>query len=96
MGSKILSWVLGSKRPLSGRLVAFAFALGLIWRTDDAAHFVPATVVSSQGVLPMNPNPSRSYDPRTFKALTFHDSTPRFREGTDSPRAYLERCIEMI
>ena len=44
----------------------------------------------------MNPSPSRSYDPRTFKALTFHDATPRFREGADSPRAYLERCIEMI
>ena len=44
----------------------------------------------------MNPSPSRSYDPRTFKALTFHDSAPRFREGADSPRAYLERCIEMI
>jgi Asp-tRNA(Asn)/Glu-tRNA(Gln) amidotransferase A subunit family amidase len=44
----------------------------------------------------MSPSPSRSYDPRTFKALTFHDAVPRFREGTDSPRAYLERCIEMI
>ena len=44
----------------------------------------------------MNPGPSRSYDPRTFKALTFHDAVPRFREGVDSPRAYLERCIEMI
>jgi Asp-tRNA(Asn)/Glu-tRNA(Gln) amidotransferase A subunit family amidase len=52
--------------------------------------------VSSQEVLPMSPSPSRSYDPRTFKALTFHDAVPRFREGTDSPRAYLERCIEMI
>jgi Asp-tRNA(Asn)/Glu-tRNA(Gln) amidotransferase A subunit family amidase len=44
----------------------------------------------------MSPSPSRSYDPRTFKALTFHDAVNRFREGTDSPRAYLERCIEMI
>ena len=44
----------------------------------------------------MNPSPSRSYDPRTFKALSFHDAVPRFREGADSPRAYLERCIEMI
>jgi hypothetical protein len=34
--------------------------------------------------------------PRTFKALTFHDALPRFREGTDSPRSYLERCIETI
>ena len=37
-----------------------------------------------------------SYDPRTFKALTFHDATARFREGADTPRAYLERCLETI
>lgn len=36
------------------------------------------------------------YDPRTFKALTFHDVTPRFQEGQDTPRAYLERCLETI
>src|SRR5262245_14644759 len=44
----------------------------------------------------MNPSPSRYYDPRIFKALTFHDAVPRFREGSDSPRAYLERCIDII
>src|SRR5262245_17912193 len=44
----------------------------------------------------MNPSSSRFYDPRTFKALTFHDAVSRFREGADSPRAYLERCIEII
>ena len=36
------------------------------------------------------------YDPREFKALTFHDRTPRFRTGADTPRAYLERCLETI
>jgi Asp-tRNA(Asn)/Glu-tRNA(Gln) amidotransferase A subunit family amidase len=36
------------------------------------------------------------YDPRTFTALTFHDVTPRFRAGSDTPRAYLERCLETI
>lgn len=36
------------------------------------------------------------YDPREFKALTFHDALPRFRDGTDTPRAYLERCLETI
>jgi Asp-tRNA(Asn)/Glu-tRNA(Gln) amidotransferase A subunit family amidase len=36
------------------------------------------------------------YHPREFKALTFHDAVPRFREGADSPRAYLERCLETI
>ena len=44
----------------------------------------------------MNPRPSRSFDPRTFKALTFHDAVPRFPEGADSPRAYFECCMEMI
>jgi Asp-tRNA(Asn)/Glu-tRNA(Gln) amidotransferase A subunit family amidase len=37
-----------------------------------------------------------NYDPREFRALTFHDATPRFRDGTDTPRAYLERCFENI
>lgn len=36
------------------------------------------------------------YDPRTFRALTFHDATGRFRDGSDGPRAYLERCLEAI
>jgi Asp-tRNA(Asn)/Glu-tRNA(Gln) amidotransferase A subunit family amidase len=39
---------------------------------------------------------SVSYDPRAFKALIFHDYTPRFRGGSDTPRAYLERCLETI
>ena len=38
----------------------------------------------------------RSYDPCKFKALTFHDATPRFRDGSDTPRAYLERCLDTI
>ena len=37
-----------------------------------------------------------TYDPHTFRALTFHDATLRFRDGTDTPRAYLERCLETI
>lgn len=36
------------------------------------------------------------YDPATFRALTFHDAAPRFREGTDTPRDYLERCLATI
>ena len=31
-----------------------------------------------------------------IKGLTFHDAVPRFRDGTDTPRAYLERCLETI
>ena len=36
------------------------------------------------------------YDPKTFRGLTFHDALPAFRDGSDSPRAYLERCLEVI
>ena len=28
----------------------------------------------------------RTYDPRTFKALTFHDAATRFRDGADGPQ----------
>jgi Asp-tRNA(Asn)/Glu-tRNA(Gln) amidotransferase A subunit family amidase len=31
-----------------------------------------------------------------YKPLTFHDALPHFREGADTPRAYLERCLETI
>jgi len=37
-----------------------------------------------------------NYDPHAFKALTFYDATPHFHDGTDTPRAYLERCLETI
>src|SRR5499426_1988038 len=37
-----------------------------------------------------------TYDPRTFKALTFHDAVAGFKSGADTPRAYLERCLETI
>lgn len=36
------------------------------------------------------------YSPASFRALTFHDAVPRFRDGGDTPRAYLERCLETI
>jgi Asp-tRNA(Asn)/Glu-tRNA(Gln) amidotransferase A subunit family amidase len=31
-----------------------------------------------------------------YKPLTFHDAAHRFTDGNDSPRAYLERCLETI
>ena len=37
-----------------------------------------------------------AYSPREFRAVTFHDATAAFADGTDSPRAYLERCLETI
>lgn len=36
------------------------------------------------------------YDPKTHSLLTFYDRVPAFRDGSDSPRAFLERCLEMI
>lgn len=38
----------------------------------------------------------QGYDPREFRALTFHDAVSRFRDGSDTPRAYLERCLAII
>lgn len=40
--------------------------------------------------MPIKPN---TYDPANFKALTFHDRLRDFEDGSDSPRAYLERCL---
>ena len=37
-----------------------------------------------------------SYDPKTFQAAIFHDRPAAFKAGTDSPRAYLERCLAVI
>ncbi len=44
----------------------------------------------------MDAKASTTYDPHTFRARTFHDVTPAFLDGTDTPRAYLERCLETI
>ena len=46
----------------------------------------------------MAPDSTRQsgYDPRTHELLSFHDRIPAFEEGTDSPRDYLERCLETI
>jgi len=37
-----------------------------------------------------------NYSPRTYKTLSFHDARASFLEGSDTPRAYLERCLETI
>jgi Asp-tRNA(Asn)/Glu-tRNA(Gln) amidotransferase A subunit family amidase len=37
-----------------------------------------------------------SYSPTEFQALRWHDATPAFSTGKDTPRAYLERCLETI
>lgn len=37
-----------------------------------------------------------TYDAKDFQGLTFSTSIAAFRDGTDNPRDYLERCIEVI
>lgn len=37
-----------------------------------------------------------SYDPKSHQLLTFHDIRQSFLDGTDTPRAYLERSLEKI
>ena len=41
-------------------------------------------------------SPAGPYDPSTHRMLNFHDAAAKFRAGADTPRAYLERCIERI
>ena len=47
-----------------------------------------------------NPLPAetliRNYDPATYRMRTFLDVRDSFLEGSDSPRDYLERCMECI
>jgi Asp-tRNA(Asn)/Glu-tRNA(Gln) amidotransferase A subunit family amidase len=38
----------------------------------------------------------QTYSPEGFRPLTFHDAVPGFRDGSDTPRAYLERCLATI
>jgi hypothetical protein len=37
-----------------------------------------------------------AYDPLNFVPLRFHTALALFRSGKDTPRAYLERCLETI
>ena len=41
-------------------------------------------------------SPAGVYDPSRHRTLSFHDAVAKFRDGADTPRAYLERCIERI
>ncbi|MEC7463006.1 MAG: amidase [Pseudomonadota bacterium] len=36
------------------------------------------------------------YDPNNHNLMTFHDAVSSFHDGSDTPRAYLERCLEKI
>lgn len=39
---------------------------------------------------------SSPYSPDSHTPLTFSDAVPRFQDGSDTPREYLERCLETI
>ena len=41
-------------------------------------------------------SPAGAYDPSTHRMLSFHGAVAKFRDGSDTPRTYLERCIECI
>ena len=41
-------------------------------------------------------DPTETYDPKTVSLLSFSNAVPAFADGSDTPRAYLERCIETI
>src|SRR5215831_21288803 len=41
-------------------------------------------------------SPAGRYDPATHRMLDFHHALAKFRDGSDTPRTYLERCIERI
>ncbi|MFY0610332.1 MAG: amidase [Hyphomicrobiaceae bacterium] len=36
------------------------------------------------------------YDPRTFQALSYHSAISKFTDGSDSPSAYMKRCLATI
>ena len=38
----------------------------------------------------------KNYDPGKYRMRTFHDARNAFMENADTPRAYLERCLETI
>jgi Asp-tRNA(Asn)/Glu-tRNA(Gln) amidotransferase A subunit family amidase len=47
-------------------------------------------------VNPDKQTPAGAYDPATHRMLSFHDAVAKFGDGIDTPRAYLERCLERI
>jgi Asp-tRNA(Asn)/Glu-tRNA(Gln) amidotransferase A subunit family amidase len=58
-------------------------------------RFLPGCpeILNIQEKAPMT---AQNYDPKTFKALEFHTARAAFESGTDTPRAYLERCLETV
>lgn len=58
-------------------------------------------IQSQKGDRDMAPDTAQSialgrYDPKTVGLLSWHDALSGFAGGSDTPRAYLERCLETI
>ena len=47
-------------------------------------------------IAPYSPATVSPYDPRIHSLLPFHDRLAAFKDGSDTPRAYLERCLAVI
>lgn len=41
-------------------------------------------------------NQTAAYAPLEFKGRTFHDARAAFADGSDTPAAYLERCLDVV
>ncbi len=44
----------------------------------------------------MDTKVAHSYDPTEYRLRSFHDAVSGFLDGTTTPRAYLEECLEII
>ena len=44
----------------------------------------------------MTTSGTSTYDPENYRLRTFYDAIAQFKDGSDTPRAYLERCLETI
>ena len=44
----------------------------------------------------MTTSGTNTYDPENCRLRTFYDAIAQFKDGSDTPRAYLERCLETI
>lgn len=77
-----------------GRSVMRRTGYDRLEKREDRRH--PGVRRSNEEPSDMCAAKAGSYDPRNFRALTFFDAAARFRDGGDSPRAYLERCLEAV
>ena len=44
----------------------------------------------------MTTSGTSTYDPENYHLRTFYEASAQFKDGSDTPRGYLERCLETI